>query len=150
MKPIAEWISAEIDAGRSDLQTMLDTSPYTRPAVRTIAETGSFAIQDGRVVRADGPSWFVADSPLREVGGTYELDVTVDDPSATLPMPLALVSVLGVPRAGRVVLSSERGSKLFSYITEPKLGPIAVLIDDQPGRYTLVFDPAAMHVSVRR
>lgn len=149
MKPIAEWISAEIDAGRDDLQTMLDSSPYSRPAVRTIAEAGSFAIADGRVVYSDGPSWFVADSPLRVLSDdTYGLDVEVVDPADSLAMPLALVSMLGVPRGGRAVLSSDQGTKLLWFTREAKLGPIGELVDDRPGRYTLIFDPGEMRLSV--
>ncbi|WP_018296085.1 hypothetical protein [Corynebacterium lubricantis] len=149
MTPIAEWISAELDAGRDDLQTMLDTSPYPRPAVRTIAEAGNFAIENGRVVRADGPSWFVADSDLvNRENGVYALDVSVPDPNATLEMPLALINVLAVPRLGRVVLKSATGAKLVSFVNTPRVGPIATLIDDTPGNYTLVFDAKNLHLSV--
>ncbi|MHA2789525.1 hypothetical protein ACXZ66_10315 [Corynebacterium sp. S7] len=149
MTPIAEWISAELDAGRDDLQTMLDTSPYPRPAVRTIAEAGNFAIDGSRVVRADGPSWFVADSDLVDRGnGIYALNVEVPDPNATLEMPRALISVLGVPRLGRVVLHSDTGAKLVSFVNVPRVGPIASLIDDTPGNYTLVFDAVNKHLAV--
>ncbi|SER88433.1 hypothetical protein CCYS_11470 [Corynebacterium cystitidis DSM 20524] len=59
---IAEWIAAEFAAGRTDLQTLLDTSPHPRPALRAVAEDCGFQLVDGQVSLNDdhtGATWFV-------------------------------------------------------------------------------------------
>lgn len=140
---IAEWIADELAVGRTDLQTMLDTSPYPRPALRTVAEDCDFRIVDGQVSRNDdytGESWFVEGSPLENRGsGVVAWTVDVVDPESSLRVPRALISVLGVPRMDRVVLRSKVGAHLVSYVNRPMLGPVAPLVDG-PGRTTLVFD----------
>ncbi|WP_257183445.1 hypothetical protein [Corynebacterium cystitidis] len=77
---IAEWIVAEFATGRTDLQTMLDTSPHPRLA----AEDCGFQLVDGQVSLNDdhaGETWFAEGSELvcdsgartRAVGHASEL-----------------------------------------------------------------------------
>src|SRR5699024_11005334 len=50
---IPEWIAAEIAAGRTELQQLLNTAPFDRAAVRTVAGSGDFQIVDGHVRLSD-------------------------------------------------------------------------------------------------
>lgn len=150
---IAEWIAKELAAGRTDLQRMLETSPFPRPALRTVAEAGDFRIVDGQVVLDDdycGETWFVEGSDLVDRGaGVVAWTVDVEDPEASLRVPRALISVLGVPRMDRVVLRSEAGTHLVSYVHEPMLGPVAAMLSG-PGRVTFLFDSAARTLTAEK
>lgn len=122
---IPEWIDAEINAGRTQLQSMLDAAPFDTAAVRTVAESGDFEIVDGHVGRVDSPAftWFPDREPelTPEGQGRWSLTVEVtpdmrDD--APVPLPCALGAVLGLWRMGHRSLDS-------------RLGPQAVVMTDE-------------------
>lgn len=122
---IPEWIAAEIDAGRTQLQAMLDAAPFDTAAVRTVAESGDFEIVDGHVRRADTPpfTWFPDREPALtpEGQGRWSLTVEVtpemrDD--APVPLPRAIGAVYGLWRLGHRSLDS-------------RLGPQAVVMTDE-------------------
>ena len=118
---IPDWIAAELAAGRTDLQSLLDAAPFDRAAVRTIATIGDFQVVDGHVRLADVASpgtWFPQREPT--LRATWSLPVTVttemlDD--APVPVPLAIGSLVEVYRQGHRSLGS-------------RLGPQAVAMDD--------------------
>ncbi|WIM67129.1 hypothetical protein QP027_08335 [Corynebacterium breve] len=152
----AHWIASEIEAGRTGLQSMLDRSPFPRVALRTIAEDGDFHIIDHRYVARNpdfkGESWFPEKSALIDRGdGTWGLVIDVTDElraGGSLPVPRALINVLGVPRADRVVLDSDTGAKIVSFVNdEPKVSSISSLLHDDT-RVTLVFDPETKRLTV--
>ncbi|AJK69455.1 hypothetical protein [Corynebacterium marinum] len=122
---IPDWIAAELEAGRSHLQPMLDSAPFDRAAVRTVAGSGDFQIVDGHVRRAPVPSpatWFPQIEPaLTAAGeGRWSLPVTVtagmlDD--AAVAVPRAVGALVQLHRHGHRSLSS-------------RLGPQAVMMDE--------------------
>lgn len=122
---IPEWIDAEINAGRTQLQSMLDAAPFDTAAVRTVAESGDFQIVDGHVRRAGAPAftWFPDREPelTPEGQGRWSLTVAVtpamrDD--APVPLPRAIGAVFGLWRMGHRSLDS-------------RLGPQAVVMTDE-------------------
>ena len=122
---IPDWIAAELEAGRSHLQPMLDSAPFDRAAVRTVAGSGDFRIVDGHVRRAQVPSpatWFPQLEPtLVHAGeGRWSLPVVVTGEmlaDAAVPVPRAVGALVQLHRHGHRSLSS-------------RLGPQAVMMDE--------------------
>ncbi|MDO5668720.1 MAG: hypothetical protein Q4G50_01825 [Corynebacterium sp.] len=118
---IAEWIAAEIDAGRTALQPMLDSTPFDRAAVRTVAASGDFQIIDGHVRRSSVPSpgtWFPDREPTLVRSWSLPVVVTEDMlADAAVPLPLAIGSLVQVYRHGHRSFDS-------------RLGPQAIMMDD--------------------
>lgn len=132
---IPEWIAAEIHAGRTELQPMLDSAPYDRAAVRTVAASGDFQIVDGHVRMADVPSpgtWFPQREPT--LVASWSLPVTVTEEllaDASVPVPLAIGSLVQVHRQGHRSLDTRLGPQaLMMDDTEIRLGSIARFLRD--------------------
>lgn len=142
----AHWTAAEIDAGRTNLQSMLDRSPFPTTAVRTVAATGDFRISDGHVRRVDPSpaSWF-SDSLI---DGRFHLTVTLTPElmeGKGLHAPMALANVLHIPRGGFTSLDSAEGPVPMRLIDDHVLtAPLTKLLGGrQVGDVVeLVFDPA--------
>lgn len=118
---IPDWIAAEIAAGRTDLQQLLDAAPFDRAAVRTVAGSGDFRIVDGHVRPADVPSpgtWFPQREPTLRTSWSMPLEVTGELlADAAVPVPLAI---------GTLVQAYRHGHRFFS----SRLGPQALVMDD--------------------
>ncbi|MDO5511764.1 hypothetical protein [Corynebacterium sp.] len=118
---IPDWIAAEIHAGRTELQALLDTAPFDRAAVRTVAGSGDFRISNGHVHFADVPSpgtWFPQREPTLVTSWTLPVVVTEGMlADAPVPVPLAIGSLVQVYRQGHRSLDT-------------RLGPQAVMMDD--------------------
>lgn len=132
---IPEWIAAEIAAGRTDLQMLLDAAPFDRAAVRTVAASGDFQIVDGHVRLADVPSpgtWFPQREPT--LVSSWSLPVTVTEEMLAddaVPVPLAVGSLVQVYRHGHRALESRLGPQALSMDeTEVRLGSIARFLRD--------------------
>ena len=132
---IPEWIAAEIAAGRTELQQLLDTAPFDRAAVRTVAGSGDFQIVDGHVRLSDVPSpgtWFPQREPTLLTSWSMPLEVTEELLSdAPVPVPLAVGSLVQVYRHGHRALESRLGPQALSMDeTEVRLGSIARFLRD--------------------
>ncbi|QGU05234.1 hypothetical protein CETAM_09925 [Corynebacterium comes] len=122
---IPDWIASELEAGRTHLQPMLDSAPFDRAAVRTVAGSGDFQIIDGHVRRVEPPSpstWFPQlDPALAPAGeGCWSLPVTVTEEmfaDAAVAVPRALGALIQLHRHGHRSLSS-------------RLGPQAAMMDE--------------------
>lgn len=145
-KTPADWIAAEIQAGRTELQPMLDRSPFPTTAVRTVAETGDFRISDGHVRRVapDPDTWFSD----RLIDGRFHLPVTLTEQLLAgegLRAPMALANVLEIPRGGFTSLTSEQGPLPLRLIDDYVLtGPITKFLTDHAVGDTveIIFDRA--------
>lgn len=144
---IPEWIAAEIAAGRTQLQPMLDRAPFPTPAVRTVAESGDFGIIDGYVMRKEpGPegSWF----PDDELRRTWEIRVPVtDELDRSIPAPRALGAMLEVPRRYFRSFNTPFGQLPVSMddtnVTIAPIGAELRKLNAKPGDTVVItFDPA--------
>ena len=159
---IPDWVAAEIAAGRTELQPLLDRAPFPAAAVHTVAESGDFHITGGHVARISRPrlgTWFPQHEPrLTEAGaGAWALPVVVTAElldGAVVPVPRAVAGLLGVPRHYQRTLTSELGGQLVHLgerdaITGPIDRFLAALNARAGERVELVFDPAG-RFTVRR
>lgn len=159
---VPDWIAAELAAGRSALQPLLDRAPFPTAAVRTVAESGDFRIRDGHVETLSEPAlgtWFPQREPqLVDAGaGCWAFPLTVTPEllaGAGVPVPRAVAALLAVPRNHQRALRSERGVQLVHLShRDACTGPIDRFLHAlaaQPGEEVeLVFDPAG-HFTVRR
>lgn len=140
----ADWIAAEIDAGRTQLQPMLERAPFPTAVTRTVAETGDFRIDAGHVRRTPPKpaSWF-PETPLIDGRLHHTLAVT-DDMRAGggVVVPMAVGNLLQIPRMGFVTLhiaDGPVGARLME--DHVLLGPVKALAG-ATGTVELVFDPA--------
>jgi len=132
---IPEWLAAEIAAGRTDLQQLLESTPFDRAAVRTVAGSGDFQIVDGHVRFASVPSpgtWFPQREPTLLTSWSMPLEVTEELlADAPVPVPLAVGSLVQVYRHGHRSFSSRLGPQgLVMDDTEIRLGSIARFLRD--------------------
>lgn len=136
---IPDWIAAEIAAGRTHLQPMLDSAPFNRAAVRTVAGSGDFQIVDGHVRRAKVPSpatWFPQLEPalVPDGEGCWSLPVVVTEKllaDASLAVPRAIGALLQLHRHGHRSVSSRLGPQAVAMDeVEVKVGSIARFLVD--------------------
>lgn len=129
----ADWIAAEVAAGRTELKSMLERAPFPTAAVRTVAETGDFRIIDGHVSRgAPVPAtWFPPAAgqwsfPLRVTEGVLA--------GEGVEVPMAVGNLLCIPRGGFTTLTTAAGPVGARLMADHVLlGPIHRLIDAHPG-----------------
>lgn len=159
---VPDWVAAEVAAGRTELQPLLDRAPFPAAAVRTVAESGDFRITGGHVARTSGThlgTWFPQHEPrlVAAGGGAWALPVAVTPEllgGAAVPVPRAVAGLLGVPRRYQRTLDSALGGQLVHLGEEDAFtGPIdrfLTALDARPGdRVELVFDPVG-RFTVRR
>lgn len=139
----ADWIAAEIDAGRTQLQPMLERAPFPTAVTRTMAETGDFRIDGGHVRRVppEPASWF-PETPLIDGRLHHILDVTdAMRAGGGVVVPMAVGNLLQIPRMGFCTLQIAGGTVGARLMEDHVLlGPIAALAGAS-GSVELVFDP---------
>lgn len=139
--PLPDWLAEQVDAGRTDLQELVDASPFSGPALRTVAESGDFEIVDGRVRRVGEPTpstWFVQSEPSLyaedPITGVYSMEVTVTDAmldDAAVTVPRALAAMLEVPRLYHRTLHSRLGPQAIHLGKEDaRIGSIRRFLED--------------------
>lgn len=113
---LPDWIAAEITGGRTQLQHMLDTSPFDRAALRTVAQSCDFEVIDGYVRRVFDcvDTWFPQHEPLIDEidQGVWAFPVTITSEmidGAHIPVPRAIGAIVQVRRQGHLSLSSRLG-----------------------------------------
>lgn len=161
---LPDWLAQQIELGRTDLQELLDTSPYPRTALRTVAESGDFEIHDGQVRPVADPgsaTWFVQDEPALyaedPVRGVYSMAVPVtrgmlDDAAVTVPR--AVAAMFEVPRLSHRSLASRLGPQALQLGREQaRIGSIRRFLEDigaeEGDTVFLIFDRAG-EFDVRR
>lgn len=140
----ADWIAAEIAAGRNQLQPLLDRAPFPTAVTRTVAETGDFRIEAGHVRRVppEPASWF-PETPLIDGRLHHTLAVTDEMRAGSgVVVPMAVGNLLQIPRMGFRTLSTPDGPVGARLMDDHVLlGPLAALAES-PGTVVLVIDPA--------
>lgn len=133
---IADWVAAEVDAGRTELQPMMDRAPYPAASVRTIAEDGDFELVDGHVTRRREPEFTWFPTELIDLGGAYGYDVIAD---RAVEVPRSVAALYAVPRMSRRSIPTDDGAVIvFLYNDKALLSPVRA----EPGeKVRLFFEP---------
>ncbi|AGF73130.1 hypothetical protein [Corynebacterium halotolerans] len=138
---LPDWLAEQVDAGRTDLQELLGTSPFSGPALRTVAESGDFEVVDGEVRRVTEPTpatWFVQSEPslrAEDPGtGIYSMALTVTTEmlaDAAVTVPRAVAALLKVPRLCHRSLHSRLGPQAIHLGQEDaRIGSIRRFLED--------------------
>ncbi len=152
---LPDWLAQQVSLGRTDLQELLDTSPFPRPALRTVADSGDFEVADGQVRRVSPPvpaTWFVQSEPALyaedPVLGVYSMEVPVTDAllaDGAVTVPRAVAAMLEVPRLDHRSLHTRLGPQALQLgKEEARLGSIRRFLEELGARkgdpVFLIFD----------